>query len=276
MQINMPSLMRLVGLLIYLTSIGSRAAPAEGVVYVVKSNGELNEISTRERRTHSLNAIELAYLEEVTDDVASEEVFEFESEGEAPSAIDEFSVKLSESGECRINIHSTDGALEWVSNINAVSKSMNVSDEEILEAHAGFIIAALAVEEHLDSAILTNCGTPDILTFLGHSRGGAIANILAAMYYRRGGYEIKLVTWGSPRTFTTAWADYYQGKFYQVRVVNGKDVVTTVPPSWFGYKHYGTVVCLDCNDTSQDAEGEFSVNILNHLMYNYKSRVSSI
>eukprot|EP01134_Creolimax_fragrantissima_P000701 CFRG0701T1 len=93
---------------------------------------------------------------------------------------------------------------------------MNVSDEEILKAHAGFTIAALAVEEHLDSVILTNCGTPDVLTFLGHSREGAIANIFAAICYRRERYEIKLVTWGSPRTFTTASADYYQGKFYQV------------------------------------------------------------
>eukprot|EP01134_Creolimax_fragrantissima_P007985 CFRG7985T1 len=258
MKITMVSLVHLVGFSVYLASTGSHAT------------------SVQRRTQHSLTPSELEHLIEVTDDVANEGRFEFEFVGENPLVTDEFSVKLSDSGECRVNIHSTDGGFEWISNINTVTKSVEMNGEEILKAHAGFTIGALAVDEQLDGAILKNCGTPEVLTFLGHSRGGGIAAILAAMYYRRGGYEIKLTTWGSPRAMTTTWADYYQEKFYQIRVVNDNDVVTTVPPNWFGFKHYGDVVCLDCDDTSQDAEGGFSVNVLNHLMYNYNSKIKSI
>eukprot|EP01134_Creolimax_fragrantissima_P003699 CFRG3699T1 len=277
MKVVLSSLMQLAGLTAYLASIVTHAAPADvDVVTVTIGEGELYEIDARTRAEHSLTSSEWDYLKEVVDAVANEGRFEFEFEADNSLVTDEFSVTLSDSGECRVNIHATDGGFEWVSNIDTVYKTVSVNGEEILKAHAGFTIGALAVDEQLDGAILKNCGTPSVLTFLGWSRGGGISSVLAAMYHRRGDYEVKLVTFASPRAMSTDWANYYQGQFYQIRVVNDNDIVTTVPPTWFGYRHYGTVVCLDCTDTSQNADGGFSVNVFNHLISEYNRKIQSI
>eukprot|EP01134_Creolimax_fragrantissima_P000698 CFRG0698T1 len=277
MKIDMPSLMHLAGLTVYLASTGSHAAPADvGAVTVTIGEGELYEIDARARAKHSLTSAEWDHLKEVADDVANEGRFEFEFTADNPFVTDEFSVKLSDSGECRVNIHGTDGGFEWISNIATVYKTVSVNGQEILKAHAGFTIGALAVDRQLDGAILKNCGTPKVLTFLGYSRGGGIANVLAAMYYRRGDYEVQLITWASPRALSKSWANYYQNKFYQIRVVNDNDVVTTMPPTWFGYKHFGTVVCLDCKKNGQDADGGFSFNVFNHLISQYNKKIQSI
>jgi triacylglycerol lipase len=71
--------------------------------------------------------------------------------------------------------------------------------------------------------------------FCGHSLGAALATLAADRYQGTSG----VCTFGSPRVgnkaFCTAFAGRLAGR--TLRYVNDQDVVATVPPPLFGYKH---------------------------------------
>ena len=76
--------------------------------------------------------------------------------------------------------------------------------------------------------------------FCGHSLGAAMATIMASRCFK---YEavpnpVELYTYGSPRV---GWPGYVKdlGVIHH-RWVNNNDVVTTVPPTFLGYRHDGT------------------------------------
>lgn len=78
------------------------------------------------------------------------------------------------------------------------------------------------------------------ICFVGHSRGAAIASILAVSYaliYKR---PPKLVTFGSPRVGDRAWKQAFDDSGVEcVRVVNRWDPVPYVPT--IGFVHVGKV-----------------------------------
>jgi len=81
--------------------------------------------------------------------------------------------------------------------------------------------------------------------FCGHSLGGAMATICA---YRCKTSSIssnpqELHTFGSPRVGCKRYIRHAQITHY--RWVHNNDVVTRVPPVWFGYRHCGNEIYLD-------------------------------
>ena len=85
------------------------------------------------------------------------------------------------------------------------------------------------------------------LWFTGHSLGGAMATICAGrcMLSHISSTPRGLFTFGSPRVGDKRYINYCD--IHHVRWVNNNDVVTRVPPPWFGFRHHGTEMYLDCN-----------------------------
>eukprot|EP01134_Creolimax_fragrantissima_P007455 CFRG7455T1 len=268
MKFTMPTLMYLVGLTTYLAVSSTHAASTVG------------EASSRSARsaTHSLTSSEVEHLQRVTQAFVDEGPIFYQYTASNFGTTDEYSVRKGDDNECIVMLAPTDSIAEWISNFNFPVTPVTLNGEVLFTAHNGFVISAEAIDrDGLVDKIESNCGPVDVVTFAGHSRGGGTAQVLSAWYHERNLYKtIKMVTWGSPRSFSSHSANDYHGAYHQVRCVNEKDEITRVPDSILGYKHFGTVVCLDCDDTSQDAEGSFSLNLLHHLMLSYNSKIQSI
>eukprot|EP01134_Creolimax_fragrantissima_P002200 CFRG2200T1 len=261
----------MVGLAVCLASSGANAAPSKRGL----STGWFSDYSDSEAK-HSLTSTEWSHLQRVTE--AYDELGDYQYVAANSGATDEYSVVPGDSDECIVMIAATDSLSEWVSNVNFPSSTLSSDGEDILEAHTGFVIAAEAIDtDGLVDKIQNNCGSRDVLTFAGHSRGGGIAMLLASWYHQQGSFNtIKMISWGSPRSLTDKYADQYHGDYYQVRVINDNDAVPSLPMALMGYKHFGSVVCLDCTSTSQDAEGGFSLNVFNHDMSAYNGKIQAI
>eukprot|EP01134_Creolimax_fragrantissima_P005996 CFRG5996T1 len=243
-------------------------------VHVHIGEGTEDEIYGRTTAQHSLSSEQWSHLQRVTSTFYETE---FEYTSTKNGFDDHYSVQPGDDDECLVLIAATQTASQWITNLIIPLSTLKDDGTEVLRAHYGFVIAAEGIEKKLMSRINSNCGSRSVVTFAGHSRGAGIAPILASMYYKRNVFEtIKLVTWGAPRTLSDTSADEFHKKYYQIRVVNKDDVVTTVPSKGIGFKHFGVVVCLDCTKTGQDSEADFSLDISIHLMKNYNKKIQAI
>lgn len=135
-------------------------------------------------------------------------------------------------------IRGTDGSLEeWSSNFD-IGTTVDSHSEWINESnHKGFEITVNRLNVHLTSYISEYLpGEPYCLWITGHSRGGAIANILAVKRDDIGD-SVYAYTFASPCTTTaTLPASFYNSIF---NIVNTDDYVAHMPMSAWGFKRYG-------------------------------------
>ncbi|MEQ1533939.1 MAG: lipase family protein [Sideroxydans sp.] len=142
-----------------------------------------------------------------------------------------------------------------------------------IETHLGFnkaldsiwpeIKAAL---QHIDAA----------LYFTGHSLGGALATLAAARHR-----PSALYTFGSPRVGDIDFVRSLQPMEEIIhRVVNPKDIVTTLPPEILGYRHIGlthTLAAPSDPPTTQSWFGNWGkklpVHLADHALINYVDRI---
>jgi len=124
--------------------------------------------------------------------------------------------------------------------------------------HRGFADAAGAVRSRVEDAI--GRGSADQpLFFAGHSLGGALA-IISAMHARDAGFQVKAVyTFGGARAGVRRFFDSYGSSLRNrtFRLVHGKDIVASVPPSLLGvllggFRHVGRL--LHCPQRSTFTE----------------------
>lgn len=130
---------------------------------------------------------------------------------------------------------------EWASNLN-VGKEAD---------HEGFAKAAQELlnnlEQYLGKVGITE---KDPIKFLitGHSRGGAVANLLAARLPGEGWAEKEAVygyTFAAPAVSVDAAEEGYGNIF---NIINGDDLVPMVPLSAWGYRRYGVDIPLPTGD----------------------------
>lgn len=80
------------------------------------------------------------------------------------------------------------------------------------------------------------------IVVMGHSRGGALACLTAWLLWTTGRKDVqRVITWGCPRF---AWGGEAKRRLRALPVqhdrwVNGDDIVTTLPRSWWGFFHWG-------------------------------------
>lgn len=133
------------------------------------------------------------------------------------------------------------------------------TDFEGFKAHKGFVKSYSEIRDEVVTYVNGKLSDLDILrggkiVILGHSLGGALANLCAVHLVTSKPYfaeTIQLVTFGSPKVFGY---NYSLFKIYNsietYRFVNGDDLVTKAPPMIFNYFHYGNEVNIGNKDGS--------------------------
>lgn len=137
----------------------------------------------------------------------------------------------------------TDEVLDWLDN-------MNVLREEVLfgEFHKGFWKSVEDVWSAMNSrcrALLREKKRP--VFFTGHSLGGAMATIAAAIYIDQDLPFTSVYTFGQPRAMNRPTARIYnlEAKSRHHRFVNNEDIVTRVPTRLAGHSHVGNCIYID-------------------------------
>ncbi|WP_334119358.1 lipase family protein [Limnobacter sp.] len=126
----------------------------------------------------------------------------------------------------------TDIAPDWLSNLN-VGVAMGPSSKLV---HAGFNDTFNSYRTQLDTLLRQVGPPPAVIHCVGHSLGGALANLNAALLHERG-YRVCLYTLGAPRVghypFAQDLESKLKGRVY--RVANRFDPVAMIPV--FPYCH---------------------------------------
>ena len=122
--------------------------------------------------------------------------------------------------------------------------------------HSGFLKAYLdtlkndGLAEKVVRAIVET--KADKLVFTGHSLGGALAMIAYLDFFealKSLSVSSRVITFGQPRLlYGKARKNEFVVKSnlgeYALRIINGRDLVSKLPPFWMGYRHSGKVLQL--------------------------------
>ena len=139
---------------------------------------------------------------------------------------------MEEQGVQYIAFEGSDTAKDWRRNLEFL-----IVDHD---AHLGFALSArdLMSQMWLDGVQLDK---DKPLVLCGHSLGGAVATIVAAQLQAMHP-EMMLVTFGSPRPGGRKFRERFNVS--HKRYVHENDVVPSLPPVVFGYRHAGPATRL--------------------------------
>ena len=146
-------------------------------------------------------------------------------------------------------VRGTNGTIEeWSSNFDIGNKSKfsSTADWVTVNNHQGFDVPANRIMKIVTKYLNDNNLNASDCTFwiTGHSRGGAIANIIGA-YYEKAGRECFTYTYASPNTTMNTNVSTYRTIF---NIVNGDDFVPCLPMQKWGYKRYGRSAVVSVAD----------------------------
>lgn len=130
----------------------------------------------------------------------------------------------------------TSSQADWTVNLRARLTAVQTSGGRVVRLHAGFLEAFAGLEQKLRSDLESKVGPKLGLYIAGHSLGGALAQIAAAMLERDS--LAACYTFGAPRVGDGRFDEVVKCPHY--RVVNGWDLVTTLPPPFpAAFRHSG-------------------------------------
>lgn len=123
-----------------------------------------------------------------------------------------------------------------VNDMKADMNALTVAAETVGRVHRGFKAEADDIWPLVERSIAEN---QKPLWFAGHSLGGALATICAGRCFLSDipSTPHGLYTYGSPRVGDRRYINYCD--ILHRRWVNNNDIVTRLPPTWFGYRHSG-------------------------------------
>lgn len=130
---------------------------------------------------------------------------------------------------------------DW-NDLRADLSAGTVVAETVGRVHRGFKREVDDLWPALEDAL---SGTAKPIWFTGHSLGGAMATICAGRceISTISASPMALFTYGCPRVGNRRYIN--DVRINHFRWVNNNDLVTRVPPTWFGYRHCGREIYLD-------------------------------
>lgn len=139
-----------------------------------------------------------------------------------------------------------------VNDVKADVNALTVAAETVGRVHRGFKSEADDLWPDIERALIAN---EKPLWFAGHSLGGALATIFAGRAFVS---DIKsmpsgLYTYGSPRVGDRRYINYCD--IQHLRWVNNNDIVTRLPPIWFGYRHAAPELYINTTGKYQKLTG---------------------
>ena len=160
-----------------------------------------------------------------------------------------------------VAVRGTDATIEeWSSNFDVGANTPDYWDQGNPDwvnknHHKGFEVAANRLYKKINAYIAGLSGdTPKLLYFTGHSRGAAIANILASQYVDDG-YATVAYTFATPNTtLETSTVSDYNTIF---NIVNADDLVPYLPLDDWGFDKYGKTYSVSIKDSYEDKGGKY-------------------
>lgn len=133
---------------------------------------------------------------------------------------------------------------DWWTNITFVSETGPFPGTKV---HKGFQDALVPTLVVIASNVQKfNLRGEKEIWLTGHSLGGALASLLAAMLLADDFEVAALYTYGAPRVGDTRFEKIFNEKFQAAyRVVNQDDVVPHLPPEFLGFSHNGSRILFD-------------------------------
>lgn len=144
-----------------------------------------------------------------------------------------------------VAVEGSNCATDWSSNFDFgadcddyYDKTGDHPDWEDKENHKGFDVTAKRVEDQIQQYCdeYLETGAKKVILFTGHSRGAAIANILAADYEQDTEFKSFGYTFATPATTTAEDAADTKTVF---NVINTDDFITYYPLNQWGFVRYG-------------------------------------
>ncbi|SET45427.1 lipase family protein [[Clostridium] polysaccharolyticum] len=141
-----------------------------------------------------------------------------------------------------VSIRGTGGGIaEWSSNfdIGTTAKFSSYSDWTDSANHKGFDVAATRLQKYINNYVSSYCSGSNTKAYwvVGHSRGAAVANILAAKLVDAGKTTYSY-TFATPNTTTKSASA--AGRYTSIfNIVNKDDFVPCLPCTAWGFRRYG-------------------------------------
>lgn len=128
---------------------------------------------------------------------------------------------------------------EWSSNFDVGSTATAHEEWTNSDNHMGFDITANRLNDKLKKYLDEKCDGEDcVLWITGHSRGGALANLIAAKQVDAGN-EVFAYTFASPNTTQQENADTAAKYKCIFNIVNDDDLITQIPLTEWGFCRFG-------------------------------------
>jgi triacylglycerol lipase len=113
--------------------------------------------------------------------------------------------------------------------------------ESPIRVHSGFINSYKSIRLYLHKKF-KNSGKEKVF-ISGHSLGGALTTCCAIDFQYNFTSKIEAVAFGCPRIGNKAFADSFNKRVPQfLRVAQGQDIATKLPPFWFFFKHVDNLI----------------------------------
>ncbi|MCP4373511.1 MAG: lipase family protein [Deltaproteobacteria bacterium] len=118
---------------------------------------------------------------------------------------------------------------EWLNNLD-----FRLIMTEYGGIHKGFAESLDSISNYHLSQIIKLFDKPYKIHIAGHSRGGALATLTAAVLMKNNIKPSGIYTYGSPKVGDKTFADWYDSRLKEVtiRVVNRNDPIPHLPPSF--------------------------------------------
>ena len=133
----------------------------------------------------------------------------------------------------------TDSSINWTNNFLFCRKNIPYGNKDTkIRVHSGFLKEYKSVRDKIHTRIP---GETCKITVTGHSLGAALAVLCAVdLQYNFKNADIEVYLFGCPRVGNKAFVRSYNKRVFKtLRVTNGNDIVTKLPPKIFGYRHAG-------------------------------------
>lgn len=130
-------------------------------------------------------------------------------------------------GELIFAFRGSDDLDDWKSNADVfpLTPCTWIKSQPLAMMHESFYLSAVKCITAILQILAQN--NSDSVTFLGHSRGGAIAANLADYFSHKTKYKVTCVTYGAPATGDRVYAEI-QRSFKFIRVIHGNDLVSRI------------------------------------------------
>lgn len=152
-----------------------------------------------------------------------------------------FYVRKGKYGKVYIYFEWSNGATDWKNNFDFPAKPYRKMGD-VWFCHRGFLKVWKTIEPCIAGYILAP--STNEIEIVGYSHGGAIAQLCYEyVRFHRPDVVVTGIGYGAPRVVWGPVKKEVKDRFAGFLVVkNGRDIVTTLPPKWLGFRNLGSVL----------------------------------